>query len=945
MRAERNPRNEPSFLGKLLGHTTAFLVGSPLTVVVLCLLTAALCLGWMSLRLEYRTARLDLLNPGAQWNQLWLDYIDEFGAEDDVVVVLEGEDPVRVAAALDDLTWTIESERHLFHSVLHEIDFSPVQAKGLYYLPVDELRRIAGFLKTVPEPFHANDRPALIESIMTGPAEVLAADRGVSSSDVRQDTPSPAERLMHGLYDALAGNGSYISPWPEMPAEFSESASVQSRRLVSKDGRMGFILLRLLHSDETGFARGGNAISELRELIQEMSSRHDGIRAGITGLPIMEFDEMSLSQREMAGATAIGFAGVFILFVAGFGNIRHSLVAVGTLLIGMAWACGFLTFAVGHLNILSSAFAVVLIGLGINFPIHFLARYLQTLRCEAIGPKLLAKTSQEIGPGIVTGALTTAIAFLAAGLTDFTGVAELGIIAGGGILACMLATLVFMPSALYLIDRRRSNGFRSVPVDVHAWVAPFVKRPRFTLAATLVVSLAAVAGIQFVSYDHNLLNLQAKGLASVELEQRLLTDSDQSAWYAVSVADSTSELLARAQEFSRLDTVERTEQVASFLPSGTEEKWPLIQQIHRLLTNLPPNFADSLELSPQVLANMLNQTAVADFAARPANGSNHGSQQLATARSHSVNQFTAAIRDLFRSMPEKTLHERLSAYNEHLANDLRLRIELLKQAANPEPPALTDLPSSLVNRFVGRNGKHLLKVYARGNPWDMDQLRRFVYDVRRVDPTATGNPLQTYEASRTMLRSYVLAAVYAVIGIAIAIWIDFRKWRHVALALSPLALSMIQTFGLLGITNITLNPANMIALPLLIGLGVEDGVHLVHDLRSQRGRGQYRLSRSVALAVMLTSVTTIASFASLLIASHQGLHSLGRVMTLGVICCFVTSLISLPALFAWMTRRQAPQQATSQDAQPESVQILPFASTSGSTKEVPRPAHHYRRAG
>ena len=223
----------------------------------------------------------------------------------------------------------------------------------------------------------------------------------------------------------------------------------------------------------------------------------------------------------------------------------------------------------------------------------------------------------------------------------------------------------------------------------------------------------------------------------------------------------------------------------------------------------------------------------------------------------------------------------------------------LRSMANPEPPQLSDLPEGLVTRFVGKSNRYLLKIYSRADIWDMDALEQFVADVKRIDPEATGKPLQTYYASRQMQFSYVQAAIYSLVAVVAVLWLDFRHFGYVLLTLMPVGSGMLMLFGVMGLLDIPLNPANMIVLPLILGIGIDDGVHVVHDFRNQNGR--YMLSRSTATAVLLTSLTTMIGFGSLMIAGHLGLKSLGRVLTIGVNCCLMTSLVMLPALLTWMT--------------------------------------------
>ncbi len=260
------------------------------------------------------------------------------------------------------------------------------------------------------------------------------------------------------------------------------------------------------------------------------------------------------------------------------------------------------------------------------------------------------------------------------------------------------------------------------------------------------------------------------------------------------------------------------------------------------------------------------------------------------------------IRQILRAMPPRVYYDVIALFQQQMAGDLLSRLHILRQVANPDPPQLSDLPASLVHRFVGQHGRHLLKIYGKGNIWDTEALTHFVNDVRSVDPHVTGNPLQAHEASAEMKGSYQEAAVYSLVVIIGVLIIDFRSISMSLIAAFPLGMGVLQTFGLLGYLNIPLNPANLIALPLILGIGVDYGVHIVHEFRERQG--PYRMSPGTAVAVLVDALTTLVGFGSLMIATHQGLQSLGRVLTLGVTCCLFTSLVMLPALLSWMTRNR-----------------------------------------
>jgi predicted RND superfamily exporter protein len=462
---------------------------------------------------------------------------------------------------------------------------------------------------------------------------------------------------------------------------------------------------------------------------------------------------------------------------------------------------------------------------------------------------------------------------------------------------CCLAELFVLPAVVALVDRSRLGRRIPEPVPVHAWLGPVFRHPRIVILAAVACTMAMAGGLHELGYDHNLLNMQAEGLESVAVEKKLLEECDQSVWYALSIADSREQLLERKAKLVALPGVERVDEIASLLPVDEELKRPLIESIRSRLATLP-------ERPPEIPVDRLDSLgetlawAQAEASKRP--GGLRTAWHLERARD-----------SLRRKGPEEC-YSAVATFQQRAAGDLLSRLHALAGIANPEPPALADLPPSLVERFVGSSGRHLLKIYGRGDIWNFESLEKFVRDVRSVDPRATGNPLQAYEASLEMKRSYEQAGLYSLIVILAVLWLDFGTIRHALLAALPLAIGMLQTLGLMGLVGIDLNPANLIGIPLILGIAVDYGVHLVHDALERPG--PYRISASTANSVLVDALTTILGFGALMVASHRGLESLGRVLTLGVTTCTLTSLVFLPALLALLPARAAAPAADAGEA-------------------------------
>ncbi len=879
MPLQRMPQADSSLMSRPLEWLTRAVVRFPLATL---LIAGAAVIGsvWLTMtQLGFRTNRAELLNPLSDYNRRWLEYTKEFGDKEDVVVVVEGENREQIAPALDDVCRGLAQRPDLFGAVLHETDAPKLRGKGLYYLKPEELQQIDGFLNQAAPILEGN----WSQLNLGGMAQWMGAAMAGGSPSQRQQIAAAVQtelpRVMKGLAAALGQSGSYKSPWPEMSFSSSLAAESASTRLISDDGRMGFVLLRFLEEDRQSFAQNNGSIQALRQLTAEVQSRHPGTKVGLTGLPIIEYDEMRSSEKSMSAATILAFVGVLAVMIVAFGGFRHATMAMVALVAGTIWACGCITLTIGYVNVLSIAFASILFGMGIDYGIYYVARYLQVRAATASTSEALVQTSRLVGPGILTGACTSAIAFFAAGLTDFPGVSQLGLIAGGGILLCWLAASTILPAMIRLVDTDGVKEKLPAPLNLRFWLAPVFAYPRLTLAAAAAVTVVSAVGMHYLRYDYNLLNLQPEGLESVDLEHKLFNQTNRSAWFALSMADTPEAVAAKKEAFLRLPSVERVVEVATKLPADVERKRPIIRHIHQRLSRLPRQAPPIPVTPPAELDRMLAGAQAMLSSQSDAEHAAAGLQQL---------------REMLRQIPSDEYNRRVRQYQQTMAGDLLTRLHVLQAVSTPEPPRPSDLPESVAARFIGKTGRHLMQVYSKANIWDVGPMGQFVRDVRSIDPEATGNPLQVYEASRQMKRSFEQAAWYALMVIFPLVLLDFRRLSHALLAALPMGVGMLQTLGLMGLLDIPLNPANMIVLPLTLGLGMDTGINLVHEMRNQRGR--YRgAGNAVIVAVVVNTLTTMVGFGALMVANHQGLQSLGRVLTISMGFNMLNSLL-LPNL-------------------------------------------------
>jgi uncharacterized protein len=918
----------------------------PAGVLWLVGLSVLLSVGITARFLTFKTDRSDLIDTSSAFQQRWLNYIDAFGDKADAVVVVEAADSDIIRTVLDDLGPRVAQE-DLFDRVVWRFDPSSLRSKALQFLSPRELETCMGRLDRYREVLRGNWDDAGLQATAGRLArELRSSDRATAEYAARQSL-----QLVDSLQGTMDGDP-FRTPWLSC-LNVSEPAATTFAPVyqISEQGTMGFLLAVPLDggSDFRGTSR---SIDRLRELIDETQRRYDGVQIGLTGIPVLESDEMRRSQTDMTLASAVSFLGVGTLLMIGFRGLRHPLLAMLMLLVGLAWSFGFATLFVGHLNILSVSFAAVLVGLGIDFAIHYLARYLELRHQNVLLRPALRQTSWGVGTGIVTAAVTTALAFFCATLTSFLGVAELGIIAGGGILLCCVTTFLVLPAMIAIADRnveprRLPTPFRGLLLKRITSTYPGIVTCSTLLALGVISCFAlSLSGGQpgfRVRYDANLLNLQASGVESVAVQSRIFQESQGSLLYAVSIADGPAEVRQRRREFEQLETVAHVEDLASHMPRfGFQETGLLVQGIHSRLSHVSDFPRQFPRLNPRAVGLALEDLLDA---------SRRSALPAAQAAGRQLDQ----ILDRFTEGTLEQQLELLTGYQYAMLAALKGELEAIAAISDPTPVSPADFPESVRERFVSPGGQWLLRVYPAFQVWDEQPLARFVSDVRSVDPEATGTPLQNYEAAGQIRDSYFNAALYAfiviwlvllvdtvgrgpllvgliaplaLIGLAVlllpypyslltpmqtiglylamvtagAAIFDFSSVRNTFLTLLPPVGGGAMMFGILAMLGIDLNPANLIVLPLILGIGVDDGVHVIHDFRMQPP-GRYRTSSSTINAIMLTSLTSMIGFGSMMLAAHRGLASLGLVLVIGVGSCLFVSLVTLPAILTLVSRR------------------------------------------
>ncbi len=563
----------------------------------------------------------------------------------------------------------------------------------------------------------------------------------------------------------------------------------------------------------------------------------------------------------------------------------------------------------------------MLIGLGIDYGVHLITRYEEELRHGKTAEAALTKAMVFTGQGIFTGALTTAGAFLAMRFTQFKGIQEMGTICGGGLLICLIPMMTLLP-ALLLRGRQNVLDHELAEDNTRARIENlWLQRPVLVVAITVLLCALALSQARKVYFDYNLEKLQSIGLPSVVFEHKLLDSADQSLLEAAVVANSLTNAIDLEAKIKRLPTVADVKPPASFfenfLNASNAAKLRLIGQIKQELAPLKFGVPD---LNP-VDVYAFSRTIFGLYGYLGLAGNEVGTSDPELARNLAA--LRQAIEDLRKTMLQGDTNalaehaDKLAQFQQGLFNDMRTTFELLQNQDDSAPLHVRDLPQAFRDQFVGETGKFLLHVFPRDNMWQRDNQEKFITELRTVDPDVTGTPVQLYEYEELLKDSYIQAAWYSLAAIVLLVLIHFRSLGSVVLALLPVGIGVLWLAGLMGWFDIPVNLANIMTLPLVIGIGVTNGIQILNRFAEERTPNI--LARSTGKAVLVSGLTAIAGFGSLIIAKDRGIHSLGCVMATGIAACMIAGLTILPALLNLLGRWRPLIKQPSADNSPSAL--------------------------
>ena len=633
---------------------------------------------------------------------------------------------------------------------------------------------------------------------------------------------------------------------------------------------------------------GAAATTALRDAAATLEFVRGGqAHVRVTGNVALEDEEFATVAQGAVGGLVGSSVLVIVWLAFAVRSWRLIVPIVFTLVLGLLLTTAFGTLTSNPLNLISVAFAVLFVGIAVDFAIQFAVRFRELAGAHGSDvAAALGATARRSGAQIMVASLATAAGFLAFVPTDFSGVAELGLIAGGGMLIAFGCTITVLPAAITLLRSRRPVGAVEAgfawagPLD--AWV---VRRRVPLLGAFASLALLGVAVIQDLTFDSDPLHTKNPNTEAMrtlsDLEANPLTDPYTIDVLTVGQAQAL-EVVAKAE---KLPLVSQAISLGSLVPEDQVPKMALIADASNLLG---PTLAPHAPPAPVTPADLR-------LAARTALG------QLVPALTKlpADHPLVAVVADLraLETAPDATL----LAANAALTRFLPEQLNRLRMALEAHPVTEADIPADMARDWVAPDGRWRVQISAKPGATGAAGLRRFVDQVRDVIPEAGGSAVAIVSTADTIIRAFTRAAIGAVVAILVILSVALRRVRDVLLVLTPLILSSLLTLLVAVVVSMTLNFANIIALPLLLGVGVSFNIYFVMNWRAGLGAP---LQSPTARGVVFSALTTGTAFGSLALSAHPGTASMGRLLLLSLGCTLVASLVFVPALLATFRPRK-----------------------------------------
>lgn len=833
-----------------------------------------------------------------------------FGTALSVVVIVSAPTSDEVRDLADDVATRLASHEEYVREVFHRADIEFFERHGLMFASPETVGTIAKVVTDNEEDIEQiGDLESLPQIITLGVARMEEEEVPENTNAEEVDRGfEMAEKILDDLADWFEEGGD--EKFGLIDRLWEGSPSLQGGAgthgyLMDNDGESPRLAVLFVQPAEA--TQSMDFVEPLTDTIRaEVAAavaEVDGAEGIVTGMPALQTDELRLVTRDCLVAGVFAGIGVIIVFIFAFRSVRVSVFLLFPLGVGLIWAAGFTGMLYGHLTMITSYFAAVLFGLGVPFTIHIVARFHEALRAGMDKRTAVETSLTRAGPGVVVGGVTTSVAFLAMAFSDFKGFAEMGIISGIGVLLILAANLTTLPAALLLWHPGESAVTIKKPSNA-IWV--YFARSRIVIPIISgLLLLAGAALAYFNEFDYAVENMLPEDSEAVKGMRLLDERTNLSTTYSVAVASTREEAEEKRRKLEALPSVSEAEAITLYVPGQQDEKTRILSEIPddkkrvvnqasgkitSRLDHLGVSTARELGDSIQELADMLQDLAF------DAKKTSRREAPLLNSLSKKASRVAKVIGDSGNDRKARELERQVF-------EALNRGLKVLAAGLEDKGFDVGDLPAAMRGRYVSVDGAHFAVIaYPNGDLNDKDFFYGHVDELESVDPEITGHPVTNKVFTIMVHEGFAQAIVLATVAVLLLVLLDLRSFRGLVLALVPVLVAMAWTQLVMYLVGLKYNYANLMALPILIGTGVDYGAHLAH--RAKQEGCVAEAARTTGKAIALSGLTTLIGFGSLILGNHWGVRSLGLLLVIGISFSLVAALVVLPGMLRAREERE-----------------------------------------
>jgi hypothetical protein len=835
------------------------------TVVLVAVTLGIAALAYTATHFSIDTDSTKLLSPDLPWRQREQVFDAAFPQRSNfIAIVIDGATPQLAERAATVLARRLSDDRRLFPYVARPDGGPFFDRNGLLFLPLEDVDATMQQLIAAQPLLGTLAADPSLRGVMQA---LDLALQGVARGDARlEEIAAPLASLASTFENAIGGRPAFL-PWQTL---------ISGREPEPRTLRRFILTQPTL--DYSSLTPGAAANAAIRNAAAEASlDEAHGVRVRLTGPVVLADAEFSTLAERAGIVSAVIAVCVLLLLWLAVRSLRVVAAILSTLLAGLALTAAFGLAAIGPYNLISVAFITLFVGLGVDFGIQFSVRFRAERHARPDLGRALSATGAAIGGPLALAAASTAAGFYAFLPTDYRGVSELGLIAGTGMIIALALNVTMLPALLVLLRPPLSARAIALPrmMPVGRWV---VNRRWLILGIAGILATVSLALASRLQFDFNPLDLQNPKVEPVATLMDLMRDPDTTPNTIDILEPSLDAAIAAAEQVSELPEVSHAVTLKSFVPADQEAKLATISDaaffldptVNPLDVKPPPSDAEIIDALKGTAA-ALNRAAESD---RGAAG-------------NSARRLAGALTTLAAGPP--SLRTRTA---EALVPGLETMLDQVRASLQAAPVTLQTLPPELVRDWTAPDGQSRVEIFPKGDANDNDTLRRFSAAIQRIAPDATGTPISIQESSRTIVRAFIEAGVFSFFAIALLLAATLRNARNVLWTLLPLLITGLLTLGTCVAIGQPLNFANIIALPLIFGIGVAFNIYFVLAWRSGVGD---MLASSTSRAIVFSALTTSAAFGSLWLSSHPGTASMGKLLAISMLWTLVTALFLLPA--------------------------------------------------